>query len=167
MLVNTARFGEVEIDESLVITFPKGILGFSSDTAYCILKPNEDGAFYWLQSTQTPELAFVITNPNIFIEDYDVPVRADQADDLRLTNLDDAQVFVIVNKIGDTLTANLQGPIVCNTEARIAEQFVLAERRWTTRHPIMEIQPDSTAGASPANADNANAESPAPQRIPA
>ena len=78
-----------------------------------------------------------------------MPIRQDQADDLRLARLEDAQVLVIVNKVGDTLTANLQGPIVCNTEVRVAEQLVLAEKRWTTRHPIMTI-PAEPAGAESA-----------------
>lgn len=159
MQVKTARFGTVEVDDALVITFPKGILGFSEDSEYCLLNPNEEGAFYWLQSTQTPELAFVVTNPNAFVPEYDVPIRQDQADELRIEDPASAQVLVIVNKIGETLTANLQGPIVVNADARIAQQLVLAERRWTTRHPIMNLEADSTNAAA--------TEQKSAQRIPA
>lgn len=149
MQVDTARFGKVEIDESVLIKFPAGILGFSEDTQYCLLKPNEEGAFFWLQSTETPELAFVVTNPNVFVPEYDVPIRQDQANDLRITDPEVAQVLVIVNKIGDTLTANLQGPIVLNTEARVAQQLVINEKRWTTRHPIMTLEAEQQAEQSP------------------
>lgn len=140
MQVRTTRFGIVEIDDDRIITFPKGLLGFSAYTRYCLLQPSDDAAFFWLQSVEEPSLAFVITDPGLFFPDYSAPIRPEQMDDLRLESLDDAQVFVIVNKVNDTLTANLQGPLVVNTLLRNGEQLVLADRRWTTRHHIMTIQ---------------------------
>jgi len=59
--------------------------------------------------------------------------------DLALSRLEDAQVFVIVNKVEAQLTGNLQGPLVINTTTREGEQMVLAEKRWTTRHPLMRV----------------------------
>jgi flagellar assembly factor FliW len=56
-----------------------------------------------------------------------------------LQKTEDAQVFVIVNKVENTLTGNLQGPLVINTVSREGEQMVLAEKRWTTRHPLMKV----------------------------
>jgi len=64
--------------------------------------------------------------------------------ELGLKNLDDAQVFVIVNKVEHTLTGNLQGPLVINTIGKTAEQFVLAERRWTTRHTLVQLPAHQT-----------------------
>jgi len=37
------------------------------------------------------------------------------------------------------LTGNLQGPLVINTLNRTGEQVVLAEKRWTVRHPLMTV----------------------------
>lgn len=140
MDVQTSRFGTVEIAEDRVITFPKGLLGFQEYRSYCLLRPNDEACFFWLQSLENPDLAFVITDPNLFVSDYAVPVRQEQMEDLRLDSLDDAQVFVIVNKVGSSLTGNLQGPLVVNTLARVGEQFVLAEKRWTTRHELMRTE---------------------------
>ena len=50
MNVHTTRFGTVEIDESRIINFPAGLLGFSEHTRYALLQPEEDGVFFWLQS---------------------------------------------------------------------------------------------------------------------
>jgi flagellar assembly factor FliW len=72
------------------------------------------------------------------VRDYQVPVRREQMDDLGMDRLEDAQVFVIVNKYGGALTANLQGPLVINVHNRRGMQVVLAERRWTTRHEIVQ-----------------------------
>ena len=147
MQVQTSRFGSVEVSDDRVITFPKGLLGFGNYRRFCLLQPNDDACFFWLQSADDPELAFVITDPNLFIRDYQVPIRTEQMEDLRLEKLEDAQVFVIVNKVGERLTGNLQGPLVVNTIKKVAEQFVLAEKKWTTRHELVAL-PSAARAAS-------------------
>ena len=139
MEVRTVRFGVIEIADDRVITFPKGILGFAGHKRFCLLEPGEDACFFWLQSIDDPALAFVVTDPAIFVPDFTVPIRPEQMQDLTLSKLEDAQVFVIVNKIENQLTGNLQGPLVVNTLSKVGEQFVLAEKRWTTRHPLVRV----------------------------
>lgn len=139
MHVRTTRFGTVEIAEDRVITFPKGLLGFSDQHRFCLLEPAEDSAFFWLQSLDEPGLAFVVTDPSFFVPDYSVPIRQEQMGELGLARLEDAQVFVIVNKVDQTLTGNLQGPLVINTVTRSGEQLVLAEKRWQMRHPLVTV----------------------------
>lgn len=140
MEVQTTRFGTVEIAEDRVLTFPKGLLGFDRFTRYCLLQPNDDACFFWLQCLDDPGLAFVVTDPSQFFPDYSVPVRDEQMQSLRLKTIEESQVFVIVNKVGNTLTGNLQGPLVVNVSERVGEQFVLAEKKWTTRHELLSLQ---------------------------
>ncbi len=139
MEVRTTRFGVVDIAEDRVIHFSKGLLGFTNQTRFCLLEPGDDACFFWLQSVDEPSLAFVITDPSLFIPEYSVPIRPEQMTELKLNKLEDAQVFVIVNKVDSTLTGNLQGPLVVNTVTRNGEQMVLAEKRWTTRHPLVKV----------------------------
>ncbi len=139
MEVRTTRFGVVDIAEDRVITFPKGLLGFSEFKRFCLLEPGQDACFFWLQSVDDPALAFVVTDPVLFVPEFSVPIRQDQMGDLELARLEDAQVFVIVNKVDQQLTGNLQGPLVVNTLTRVGEQLVLAEKRWTTRHPLVKV----------------------------
>jgi len=139
MDVRTTRFGVIQIAEDRVITFPKGLLGFPQAQKYCLLEPGDDACFFWLQSLDEPGLAFVVTDPALFVPDFSVPIRPEQMGELGLTKLEDAQVFVIVNKVDTQLTGNLQGPLVINTISREGEQMVLAEKRWTTRHPLMRV----------------------------
>ncbi|MEM1331351.1 MAG: flagellar assembly protein FliW [Planctomycetota bacterium] len=139
MDVQTTRFGVIQIAEDRVITFPKGLLGFPSQKRYCLLEPGDDACFFWLQSLEEPSLAFVVTDPALFVEDYSVPLRAEQMDELGLDRTENAQVFAIVNKIDHQLTGNLQGPLVINTLTREGAQLVLAEKRWTTRHALVEL----------------------------
>jgi flagellar assembly factor FliW len=139
MEVRTTRFGILDIAEDRVIEFPKGLLGFSQYTRYCLLEPGDDACFFWLQSLDEPSLAFVVTDPSLFVPEFSVPVRSEQMVELKLNKLEDAQVFVIVNKVEQMLTGNLQGPLVINTVTRSGEQMVLAEKRWTTRHPLVKV----------------------------
>ena len=119
MEVRTTRFGVLSISDDRIIHIPKGLLGFSQFTRYALLEPGADAAFFWLQCVDEPSLAFVVTDPSLFVSDYSVPIRPEQMGDLGLAKLEDAQVFVIVNKVG--------------------EQMVLAEKRWTTRHPMVRV----------------------------
>ena len=139
MEVRTTRFGVLEIATDRVISFPKGLLGFPRQTRFCLLEPGDDSCFFWLQSLDEPGLAFVVTDPAMFVPEYSVPIRPEQMEDLGLSKLDDAQVFCIVNKLDGQLTGNLQGPLVVNTLSRVGEQMVLAEKRWTTRHTLLKV----------------------------
>lgn len=139
MNVHTTRFGTVDLDEKRIITFPAGLLGFSSYKSFALLQPDDDGVFFWLQSLDSPELAFVVTDPTLWVKDYEASIRREQMEELCLSKLDQAQVFVIVNKYGQSLTANMQGPLVINLTNHKAMQLVLAEKRWTTRHEIVQI----------------------------
>lgn len=139
MDVRTTRFGVIEIAEDRVISFEKGLLGFPDRTRFCLLEPGEDACFFWLQSLEDPGLAFVVTDPALFVPDYSVPIRREQMDELSLERLEDAQVFVIVNKVDGLLTGNLQGPLIVNTITRKGEQIVVAEKRWTTRHALVRV----------------------------
>lgn len=139
MQVRTTRFGTIEISEDRVIRFEGGLLGFPEHRGFCLLEPSDDACFFWLQSTEDPDLAFVVTDPSFFVEEFSVPIRSEQMSGLSLDRLEDAQVFVIVNKIDRVLTGNLQGPLVVNTQNMRGEQFVLAEKRWTTRYPLVEL----------------------------
>lgn len=139
MNVQTTRFGVVEIDGDRVITFPSGLLGFASYTRFVLLQPDDNAVFFWLQSIDTPELAFVVTDPSAWVPGYEVPIRREQMDDLGLSRVEEAQVLVIVNKRDQVLSANLQGPLVINTSRMRGQQMVLAEKKWTTRHEIVEL----------------------------
>ena len=139
MLLETSRFGTIEVDESRAITFPKGLLGFPRHKRYVLIEPGDDSYFWWLQSLEAPDLAFVVTDPSYFVSTYRVPLKADQMQELGIHTLDDAQVFVIVNKRDGVLTGNLQGPLVVNARGRVGAQLVLSDKRFTTRVPLVEL----------------------------
>lgn len=147
MRIETSRFGSVDVDETRIITFPNGILGFPRHTRYVLLESGQDSSFWWLQSVEAPELAFVVTDPTLFVPTYRVPIRGEQMEAMNLASLDEAHVFVIVNKHGRMLTGNLQGPLVVHVAQRTGVQLVLSDRRYTTRVPLLEL-PEPAHAAS-------------------
>ena len=138
----------MDLDERRIITFPGGLLGFSSYKRFALLQPDDDGVFFWLQSLDSPELAFVVTDPALWVRDYQAAIRREQMDELSMGSLEDAQVFVIVNKYGESLTANLQGPLVVNLKNHQAMQLVLADKRWATRHEIVRLGAGTMAASA-------------------
>lgn len=150
MNVNTSRFGTVEVDAKRIIEFSSGLLGFRNAKRFVLLQPDPDGAFRWLQSVDEPELAFVVTDPGLFVTGYEVPIRREQMAALDLGSIDDAQVLVIVNRYGQSLTGNLQGPLVINTKSRAAQQLVLSDQRWATRHKLVDLGQEAQPQAASA-----------------
>ncbi len=134
MLIRTRRFGPLEVEEDKVITFEQGLLGFPNRQQFTLLHTTPDPIFYWLQSLDDPELAFVVCEPREFVPDYQVAVRAEEVAGLHLADPADAQVLVIVNKVDGELTGNLLGPVVLNPHTRRARQLVLTDKRYGTRH---------------------------------
>jgi flagellar assembly factor FliW len=137
MLIETTRFGPVEIDETRVMTFADGLLGFPDHQRYALIQTSPDPVFYWLQSLDDPELAFVVCDPLVFIPDYQVPVRAEDLAALELQDLNDCQVLVIVNRIEGELTGNLLGPLVIGSHSLRGRQLVVADKRYSTRERLV------------------------------
>ena len=140
MEIETTRFGKLSVEDERIISFPSGLLGFPDHTRFALIQTGEENYFFWLQSIDEPNLAFVVTDPTTFFKDYQVPVREETWTDLQLSQEGDLQCFVICNKVGDWLTGNLLGPIVVNASNRLGQQVVLTEKKWTTRQPLMMLQ---------------------------
>ncbi len=140
MKVQTTRFGQIEVDESRILKFPKGLLGFPDHSDYALLQTNEEGNFFWLQSVDQPGVAFVVCDPLLFVPDYQIQVRPEDCEILDLKSMSDAQVLIVVNKVERTLTGNLQGPLVINALNRLGRQLVLSEKKYSTRHPLIRLE---------------------------
>ena len=144
MEIETSRFGVVTIADDEVITFARGLIGLSDLTRFALLpraaSSTDNTPYYWLQALDDPNIAFLVTDPNAFFKDYDVPIREETQTDLQLADTKDGRLLVICNRVGQWLTGNLQGPLVINTAARLGEQIVLTEKKWTCRQPLTQLQ---------------------------
>ncbi|SHH69837.1 flagellar assembly factor FliW [Caloranaerobacter azorensis DSM 13643] len=141
MLLNTKHFGQIEIDEDSIITFPDGLLAFEEQKRFVIINnPDEEIPFKWLQSIDNPDLAFVIVNPFLFKRDYEFDIPQSVVDRLDIEREKDVLVYSIVVVPEDItkMTANLVGPIIINLKNRLAKQIILDDKRYTTKHLILD-----------------------------
>jgi flagellar assembly factor FliW len=137
MLIDTTRFGPIDVDDGKIMMFKDGLLGFPHHHRFALIQTGPDPAFFWMQSVEDSELAFVVCDPLLFVPDYQAPLRKDDADQLGLHDVNDAQVLVIVNKVNGELTGNLLGPLVVSTQTLRARQLVLSDKRFSTRQRLL------------------------------
>lgn len=139
MKLNTKNFGELDIDEKKIISFPEGLPGFEEEKEFIIINnEDEENPFCWLQSVKNPDLAFVIVDPFFVFSDYSVDLSETVQEKLKIKDEKDVAVYSIVVVPEDLkkMTANLLGPIVINVRERLGKQVILDDPRYTTKHYI-------------------------------
>jgi len=139
MTVNTKAFGKIEIDDKLKLKIPRGLFGFEDYTEYVLFNDAEHEPFYWLQSTDEVEIAFILINPFLFRGDYEANVSDDELSEIGINNHENIVTFTIVTvpQDGSPMTANLQGPIIINKDKMTGMQAVLSDSKWKTKHDIL------------------------------
>jgi flagellar assembly factor FliW len=142
--IDSKPFGKVQIDQRQKIHFPYGILGFEHLKEYALLDAAQE-PFYWLQSLEVKEIAFVLLNPLIFQPDYNVELDDDELQELGVEKPDDLLLFVIVTVPKDArkMTANLQGPVIIGREKKLGRQFISNDLRWKTKHLVIQEHGDA------------------------
>ena len=132
MKAATRLFGEIEIDESKIITFEDGIIGFPDMKKFTLIFDEEkEGrpSISWLQSMDEPEIAFPVMDPLFVCETYNPSVEEELLNVL---------VTVTVPQNIKELAVNLKAPIVINTDTRKASQIIV-EDDLPVRYRIYEI----------------------------
>lgn len=147
MLIKTARFGPLEIPEDKVITMRRPILGFENLERFCLIEREELAPFVWFQSTEEATVAFLVVNPAVFYPDYHIQVNPREIAELRIGDLKVVETYSIVTVPDDPaqISVNLQGPIVLNTENRLAKQLVLVNSDYEVQHNLMDALPTKPA----------------------
>lgn len=139
MKITSLRFGTLEIPEDKIISMPKPILGFEQLTRYCIIEREDSEPFLWYQSVEDPSVAFIVVNPLFFYPDYRIEVNPKEIEELKVSDVRAVETYVIVTIPTDpkNMTANLQGPILINTETRLAKQMILVNSDYRVKHFIL------------------------------
>jgi flagellar assembly factor FliW len=140
MVINSLRFGRVDVPDGKVITLVKPILGFEHLTRYCLIEPEELKPFLCLQSTEDATLTFLVVNPLVFFPHYRIEVNPKEIADLMIKRVESVETYVIVTVPDDPekMSANLQGPILINTENSLGRQLVLVNSDYRVTHYVME-----------------------------
>ena len=140
MIVNSHRFGPLEIPEDKIITMERPVLGFEKLKHFCLIEMTELAPFHWMQSTEDPTVAFLVMNPVIFFPDYRIEINSQEIAELQVTDSASVETYVIltIQKEKSDISANLQGPILINTANNKGKQLVLVNSRYHVQHSINE-----------------------------
>lgn len=139
MTVQTKNGLLVQADEKQKITLPQGLFGFENMHNFVLLDC-EYKPFYWMQSLDNKDLAFLIVDPFLFFSDYEIDADDKTLSSIDLTNPEDVKIMCIVTVPADNsgVTANLQGPLIINKANNKCMQIILTDERWQTKHNLLE-----------------------------
>lgn len=151
MLVQTSRFGDVEVDDANIIEVPSGFPGFPALHRVALLAVGavpahdpqpETVGMYWMQDLDDGSLAFLCIDPWTPFPEYDIDIDESA---LEIDDPADVSVLVLVTvRRGDgraVMTANLKAPVVIDLGGRTAHQVILNDRRWAIDAPFAATAP--------------------------
>ncbi|RKD24220.1 hypothetical protein BEP19_07390 [Ammoniphilus oxalaticus] len=144
MKLATTLFGELEIEQKQIVEFPLGLPGFADEQRFVFL-PIPDSPFFSMQSV-TSELQFFVMNPFELFKDYEFKIPGSSIELLQLSEPESVATWVILT-LKDELansTANMQAPIIVNSQTRIGKQLVL--EHYQMRQPIFTMPPLALLG---------------------
>jgi flagellar assembly factor FliW len=138
LAIESTRFGKIEIDESIVLEFEAGMIGFPEHRRYAILKQRDDSVFMWLHSIDDGGLAFPIVLPWVFHWDYEVKLSDDDMAAIGVERADQISIYCVVSVGADVrkATINLFSPIVVNNDDRRARQVINTADGYATRDAL-------------------------------
>lgn len=141
IVINTEKFGELEIEKDLIFNFVSPIIGFNDLKEYALIDYKPDSPFKWLQSIEDTSLAFPVTLCSFFGIDYQFDIPDEEAQKLEIESADDVFVCNIatipaINPEGATV--NLLAPVVVNLANRKAMQLILKDNKFEVRHKLFE-----------------------------
>src|SRR6187397_2543008 len=127
VFIQTSRFGNVDLSQEDIISFPEGLLGFAQLRRFVLLDDPNYEIFAWLQSCEMPEVAFPVLEPELFATEYKISISKTDMEALGMQNMERARFFSIITIPEDAtqMTANLKAPIVVNVAGRMGRQCVL------------------------------------------
>ena len=144
MKITTRVFGEIEIDDSKIIHFPSGIIGFPRMTDFALVYDEEKGKdtpIRWLQSLQEADFAIPVMDPLMVAGDYNPEVEEDHLLPLGEMTPDDTLVLVTVTvpKELTKMSVNLQAPIIINADSKKATQIIVNSEKYPIKYYIYDI----------------------------
>lgn len=143
MLVKTRYFGEIDLDEAKIVTFPQGIMGFSDQKRWTLLYDAEakgNHAISWLQSLDEVNLALPVVSPFSLMENYHPIVEDELLKELGDFNDEDLLVLLALTVPSDAkkTTANMKAPFIINPNTAKGVQIIVENEDYPVRFQVYE-----------------------------
>lgn len=144
MRINTRLFGEIEVSEEKIITFPGGIIGFPDMQKFTLIYDEEKGnstGIRWMQSLDEPAFALPVMDPHVVKEDYNPEVDDELLKRIGEITSENLLVLVTVTVPSDLtkMSVNLQGPIIINVDELKACQVIVDGDEYPIKYYIYDI----------------------------
>ena len=126
----TGQFGEFEVAEETVLTFPSGVVGFPAVQKFVVLDVADDCQYQWFQAVEEPDLAFVIIDIHLLDPEFRVEISDEGLVELEVSQTDPVLILAVVTIPSgkpEQATANLRAPLVVNLRTRKGKQLILHE----------------------------------------
>ena len=150
MTIRTGQFGEFEVSEETLLTFPAGVVGFPAVQQFVVLDVADDCQYQWFQAVTEPDLAFVIIDVHLLDPEFTVEVSDEGLAELEVSQTDPLLIMAVVTiPAGQPAqaTANLRAPLVVNLRTRKGKQLILHES-IPLRFPLLSEDEVSQAQAA-------------------
>ncbi|TQR17375.1 flagellar assembly protein FliW [Psychrobacillus vulpis] len=138
MNIQTKFFGEIEIQNEQIWSFPKGLPGFEEEKEFVLLPITDSPIFSVLQSVNVRDIALIVANPYNLVEDYSYDIDEPTIEVLDIKNVEEIFVLGVLSLKDpfETSTINLQAPIIFNSSTKKAKQMIINENKFSLRHVI-------------------------------
>ncbi len=136
MELQTTRFGVLTLDDHRLVEFDGGVPGFPAFVRAALIEVQSNPDFYWLQSVDDGDAAFLAVVPWSFFPDFELVLSDDDQTAIELEDAGDAFVCCLVSPDAGAFTANLRAPIVVNVRAGRAKQIILPDENLPIQAPL-------------------------------
>ena len=89
--IHTTRFGSLYVEPSRLLCFPTGLPGIEDCREWTLLVTRTDRTLGWLQSTDAPDVALPVVNPQHFVPDYRLQISQRELAHIGLENRENLQ----------------------------------------------------------------------------
>lgn len=140
MTIQTKFHGEISTEELTKWTFPNGLPGLEDEKQFVILSIEGNDTFQVLQSINNSNVALIVSNPYMLINDYSFEIDAPTIDLLEIKSPEDVMVLAVMSlkQPFESSTINLQAPLVFNINNQKAKQMIMNDATYQMRKPIVQ-----------------------------
>jgi flagellar assembly factor FliW len=141
MKIQTVHFGEIEIDDEKVFSFPNGLPGLEEDKRFTLLSRGEEQPIRSLQSIDHWEIALPVVDPFQLLPSYECDLLEDDIAALSIDSPEDVLTLgvLVIPKEPEKMTINLVAPLIINLKNRIGRQIFLENRKYNVRTSVLEL----------------------------
>ncbi len=141
MIIETHRFGRVNINPDHIIGFDEGMLGFEHLKRYAIILCEATEPIQWLQAVDDPMVSLPIVNPFLIKPDYELDVDDGELHSIGTPSVEEILIvnaMVLPEQIKKA-TVNLSAPVLINLRTKLGRQIVMEySQENAIRYPAFE-----------------------------